>query len=594
MVCRYLLVASLLLMQAFAADSAELPLIPMPQRVEPASGSFDVSASTKLLVGDPRAEAAARYFGDLLFQSRGFRPATEQSTASQPPKDSILFVVDLATAPASPEAYEIDVTPKSIRVAANDPRGLLYGAVTLWQLLSASATKDKEVNVAAMRITDAPRLQWRGLLLDSARSFQSVGFIKRFIDQMAAHKLNLLHWHLADDQAWRLEIRKFPKLILGRDGFYSQSQVREIVEHAAQRNVTLVPGLEMPGHATAALLAYPQLAATAPVSNRAEAGNLYGVEDTTFDFFDAVLGEVAELFPGPFVHVGGSDVSKAQWQNSPAVQARMRALGIANEQRLQRYFFERIAALLAQRKRRLVGWDGALSGSLPADSMISTGKGIDGALVAAASGYDVIVSSDGLNLDRRQASAIPGQVVTDRLVSLEDIYNFEPLPAGLSEQEQRRIVGLQANIWTNAMDNEERVENMAFPRAAALAEVAWSAAARGRWSSFLQRLAPHLGRYANLGVRYSDAAFRVMVIPRGMKSNDRVRIELAKQTPIGEIRYTVNGADLSPRANAYADVFEVTMPVVVKATTYLNGVPLAPAVSMQVDRTTVAQLPGSN
>jgi hexosaminidase len=594
MVCRYLLVASLLLMQAVAADSAELPLIPMPQRVEPMSGSFDVSAATKLLVGDPRAETAARYFGDLLFQSRGFRPETVQSTASQPAKDSILFTVE-AGAAASPEGYDLEITSKNIRIAASDPRGVLYGAVTLWQLLSADPSKDKEASVAAMRIKDTPRLQWRGLLLDSAHSFQSVDFIKRFIDQMAAHKLNLLHWRLADDQAWRLEIRKFPKLTEGRDqSSYSQAQVREIVEHAARRNVTLVPGLEMPGHATAAVLAYPQLGTAAPVTNRSEAGNLYSVEETTFSFFESVLNEVTELFPGPFVHIGGSDVSKEQWQSAPSIQARMRALGIPNEQRLQRYFFERISAMLVQRNRRLVGWDGALSGSLPANSVISTGKGIDGVLVAAASGYEVIVSAAGLNLDRRQASAAPGQVVTDRLVSLEDIYTFDPLPQGLSDQERRRVVGVQANLWTNAQDNEERIENMAFPRAAALAEVAWSEPARGRWSSFLQRLAPQLGRYANLGVRYSDAAFRVMVIPRGMKSSERVRIELAKQTPLGEIRYSVNGTELTPRSNAYADVFEINMPVVVKATTYLNGVALASPVSMQVDRTTVAQLPGGN
>jgi hexosaminidase len=592
MLWRWLLAAALLLTQTLVAESAELPVIPMPQRVEPLSGSFDVDKQTKLMIGDPRAEAAARYFGDLLMQSRGFRPETAQSTASQPDKKSILFTLDPEASPLSPEGYDLEISGKSIRLAASDPRGLMYGAITLWQLLSGSAGKDDEISVSAMRIKDAPRLQWRGLLLDSARSYQSVAFIKRFIDTMALHKLNLLHWHLVDDQAWRLEIRKFPKLTEGRETTsYTQAQVREIVEHAAKRNVTLIPGLEMPGHATAAVLAYPQLGTAAPVTGRAEPGNLYNVEDSTFGFFEAVFGEIAELFPGPFVHIGGSDVSKEQWQASPSVQARMKQLGIPNEQRLQRYFFERIASLLTQRNRRMIGWDGALSGSLAANSIISTAKGIDGALVAAASGYDVIVSSSALNLDRRQASAAPGQFVSDRLVSLEDIYNFDPIPAALTEQERRRMVGMQANIWTNAMDTEERVENLAFPRAAALAEVAWSAPARGRWSSFLQRLAPQLNRYASLGVRYSDAAFRVMVIPRGMKSTDRVRIELAKQTPLGEIRYTVNGTELSPRSNAYSDVFEVNMPAVVKATTYLNGVPLATEVSMQVDRTTMAQLP---
>ena len=596
MVCRYLVVASLLLLPMIAADCAELPVIPIPQRVEALSGSFDVSSETRLLVGDPRAEPTARYFGDLLFQARGFRPEIVQSTSSQPAKRSMLFTLDQDAAAGNAEGYDLEITSKSIRLAANDARGLMYGAVTLWQLLSGTPGKDDEISLPAMRINDAPRLQWRGLLLDSARNYQSVEFIKHFIDTMAVHKLNLLHWHLVDDSAWRLEIRKFPRLTEARSNqpvnSYTQDQVREIVAHAAQRNVTIVPGLEMPGHASAALTAYPQLGTTALASERAEPGNLFGIEEPTFNFFDTVFTEMADLFPGPFVHIGGTDISKEQWKRSPTVQARMRQLGIANEQRLQRYFLERISAMLTQRNRRLVGWDGALSGGLAANSVITTGKGIDGALVAAASGYDVIVSSyAGLNLDRRQASATPGQAVSDNLVSLEDIYAFDPIPDALSEQERGRMIGIQANIWTGANDTEEQVETMAFPRGAAVAEVAWSPPARGRWSSFLRRMAPQLSRYASLGVRYSDAAFRVMVIPRGMMSQDRVRIELAKQTPLGEIRYTVNGAELSPRSSAYADVFEVVMPAVVKATTYLNGVPLAPPVTMQVDRTSVAQLP---
>ncbi len=597
MMCRCLIVACLLL-QAITADSAELSVIPLPNRIEPMSGSFDVNRETKLLVGDPRAEASARYFGDLLFQVRGFRPEIVQSTATQPAKRSMLFTIDVDAAAGSPEGYDLDITSKSIRLAANDARGLMYGAITLWQLLSTSAEKDDEVSVAAMRIKDAPRMQWRGLLLDSARSSQSVEFIKHFIDNMAVHKLNMLHWHLVDDQAWRVEIRKYPKLTAARGKqpvYYTQNQVREIVEHAAKRNVTIVPGLEMPGHATAALLAYPQLGTAAPVTNRSESSNLYGVEEPTFEFFDGVLAEIAELFPGPFVHIGASDVNKEQWSNSPSVQQRMKQLNVANEQRLQRYFLERVSAMLTQRNRRLVGWDGALSGGLASNSVITTGKGIDGALSAAASGFDVIVSSyAALNLDRRQASATPGQSLPDKLVSLEDMYGFDPIPEGLSDQERKRMIGLQANLWTTGVDTEERIETMAFPRAAAVAEIAWTNPSRGRrWSSFLERLAPQFGRYASIGLKHSDAAFRVMVIPRGMMSQDRVRIELAKQTPLGEIRYSVNGAELNPRSSAYADVFEVVMPAVVKATTYLNGVPLAEPVTMQVDRTSVAQA-GSN
>lgn len=564
---------------ALAAERAtDISLIPWPASIELTGGSLTVEPQTQIVVdGDASVRVVAHYFGDLVERSRGWRPVIVQGTAQDAPKRAVVFTLS-SGGRGGPEGYTVDVSSKGAVVSAADPRGLFNGAVTLWQLLTLHAADGREARVPAVRIVDAPRLRWRGLLLDSARQYQSVAFIKRYIDFMALHKLNVLHWRLVDDRAWRLQIPKYPKLPGGMSS-YTAEDVREIVQHAAARNVTVVPGLEMPGGATAAVTAYPVMRAA---DTPAVGTNVYNVEEETFVFFDAVFEHVAALFPSEFVHIGAADISKDQWKQSSSVQARMRELGIINEQKLQRYFFERISALTQKHKRRIVGWDSVFSGGVPQDTVIMTGKGLDGALGAVASGYEVIVSSHaGLSFNLAQSAAANETVKTGDVLSLGDVYRFDPAPAALGAQDLSRLIGVQGNVWTTPDDNEEDVESLTFPRAAALAEIAWTAPNHLRWAEFQPRMVAMLNRYSRMGVRFSDEAFRAMAYKRG-ESGDKVAVELAKQVPLGEIRYTLNGSEPNAKSPVYTDVFEVPRVATIKAAVFYNGEQLSRTTSVNV------------
>jgi hexosaminidase len=376
-------------------------------------------------------------------------------------------------------------------------------------------------------------------MLDSARYFQSPEYVKQFIDWMALHKMNVLHWHLTDDQAWRIEIKKYPKLtsvgawrvpagpaaaanidpktgkprVIG--GFYTQDQVRDVVAYAAARHVTVVPEIEMPGHASAAVVAYPELGvsgAKLPKVVPEEWGifpTLFNVEETTFTFLENVLAEVIELFPGPYIHVGGDEALKDEWHESPRVQARMKTLKfddgrpIKDEHELQSYFIQRMEKFISSKGRKLIGWDEILEGGLGANATVMSWRGIDGAIAAAAAGHDTVLSpAPDLYLDHWQS---PGDVSPGRsnTLSLEMVYKFNPIPDKIPEAQRKHILGLQGNLWAEMMRTEDRVTYMAYPRAAAIAELGWSPASRLGWDDFQRRLELQVPRYDALGIRYA-------------------------------------------------------------------------------------------
>lgn len=512
--------------------SAQVSVIPQPVSVEPRPGVFAIRAGTRVSTPrDPRAARVALYFTSLLRETRGIQLPADLSGATPSPRSIVFRLAASSKKFSSPEGYAIDISPDRVLLTAGDPRGLLYAAVTLWQLCASSqaAGGDSPLTIPAMKITDSPRFAWRGLMLDSARHYQSPEFILQLIDWMALHKLNVLHWHLTDDQAWRLEIKRYPRLTsvsawrtpagaaaaadidpaTGRPrlygGFYSQDTVRRIVAHAMERNVTIVPEIDMPGHATAAIVAYPQLASIVPApaavtSNWGVYSNLYNVDESTFEFLGNVLAEVVQLFPGKYVHVGGDEALKDQWKASPHVQARMHQLGVPNEEALQSYFVGRMSKILATHHRRLIGWDEILQGGIAPDATVMSWRGIDGALAAAAAGHDAVLSpAPTLYLDNRQ-SAADTQPGRGTVITLEDVYKFDPMPASLSRDEQHHILGVQANVWTEHIRTEQRVEYMTFPRAAAVAEVGWSAAGSLDWNGFLARLPDQMNRYRRLGI----------------------------------------------------------------------------------------------
>ncbi len=523
--------------------AAQPAVIPAPERAERLGGEFSLTTQTRITSGGGAdSQRVARYFADLLRRSRGFRLPVGEQPDPAPAQGGIAFHID-RDADASPEAYSLSIQPQGVTVSAPDPRGLLYGAVTLWQLTRPGAGDAAPVSIPAMRVTDAPRFRWRGLMLDSARHYQSPEFIERLIDWMALHKLNVLHWHLIDDQGWRLEIRKYPRLAqIGAwrvpagagpaadidpstgeprryGGYYSQDTVRRIVRHAAARNVTIVPEIEMPGHATAGLVAYPEFGVDgrAPTAVPADWGiypNLYNVEDSTFEFIEDVLSEVLELFPGEYIHVGGDEAVKDQWQSSPRVQQLMRERGIPDEHALQSYFIQRVGRFLSAQGRRLVGWDEILEGGLAPDATVMSWRGIDGALAAATAGHDAVLSPwPTLYLDNRQGAGVTEPPGRGRIVSLEDVYRFDPMPGQLAAGKQRHILGVQANLWTEHMRTEERVQWMAVPRAAAIAEIGWSPPGRLDFADFRGRLDTAIAWYRALGFGYADTEFRAEPAP---------------------------------------------------------------------------------
>jgi len=513
-----------------AAVTPEIPVsvIPAPAKVERVQGAFVIDADTQLTFGEgAEAKRVADYFSDLMQQTFGVGLGAAGNAAGD---NVIHFALTAGEGALGAEGYSLTASPARVVISAGDPRGLFYGAVTLWQLISK---QENELSVPAVTISDSPRFAWRGLMLDSARHYQSPEFIRKFIDVMALHKFNVLHWHLTDDQAWRLEIKKYPRLTeigawrvpAGRGpaanidpatgkpqlygGFYSQEDVREIVAHAASRHITIVPEIDVPGHASAAIVAYPKLAVVPSPPRQVPSDwgiyqNLFNVEEATFQFLEDVLSEVVALFPSEYIHVGGDEAVKDQWQASARVQARMRELGVEDEHELQSYFITRMEKFLNGKGRRLIGWDEILEGGLAPNATVMSWRGIDGAIAAAKAGHDAVLSPwPTLYLDNRPIDVpVPGR---GRVVTVEEVYGFDPMPAALTESQRKHILGVQANVWTEYMRTPDRVEYMTFPRAAAVAETAWSPAANKSWPAFAERLPAQLERYKALGVHYAES-----------------------------------------------------------------------------------------
>lgn len=529
------------LAQGQSKDESRYAIIPRPAHLEPRDGEFLLQAHTIVIVS-----ASDSMLGHQL--ARDLAPATgfalrvqvgEAPDAVQPGVDARRIVLrrDPTQATLGREGYTLTVSPTEVRIVASGAPGLFYGVQSLRQLLPAAIYRSaRQPSVAwtvpAVYIEDVPRFSWRGAHLDVARHFMPVDFVKRWIDLLAMHKLNTFHWHLTEDQGWRIAIAKYPRLtdvggcrartLLGafttseatrrydearHCGFYTQDDIREVVQYAAERHITVVPEIEMPGHAQAALAAYPELGVypdsiIRPMEVWGVSDFILNVEESTIAFMHDVLAEVLDLFPSPFIHIGGDEAKKAQWIASPRVQERMRELGVKDEHELQSWFIRRMDAFLTERGRRLIGWDEILEGGLAPNATVMSWRGTAGGIAAARAGHDVVMApTSHTYFDYYQSQDHSTEPrAFGGFLPLDTVYAYEPVPQELTADQARHILGAQAQHWTEYMRTPRHVEYMAFPRLSALAEVVWTPAARKDFGHFRTRLEAHMARLTALGV----------------------------------------------------------------------------------------------
>ncbi|WP_431678834.1 beta-N-acetylhexosaminidase [Kitasatospora sp. KL5] len=523
-----------------------MDLIPAPRHLKVFHGdlgpwSFRLRPDTRIAAADG-AQGVARWLRAELSAATGFTfdACTPEQGRLGTQTIHLEFDPELR-ATAGREAYGLSVNDYGAFLRGGGRPGLFYAAQTLRQMFDPRIYRRAPLPgtdwvLPSVQVEDAPRFGWRGVLLDVARHFLPKADVLRFLDLMAAHKLNVLHLHLTDDQGWRVEIRRHPRLtevgawrersMVGyrsggrRDdrphgGYYTQDDLHEIVAYAAKRHITVVPEIDLPGHAQAALAAYPELGNTDVVDTAALGvwtdwgvnPNVLNVSDATLRFFEGVLEEVLEIFPSEFVHLGGDECPKDQWRASPAAQARMAELGLADEDALQSWFIGHFDRWLADRGRRLIGWDEILEGGLAPGAAVSSWRGYEGGIAAARAGHDVVMCPEQhVYLDHRQAPGEDEPVPVGYVRTLEDVYRFEPVPPELDGAAAARVIGTQANLWTEFMTSARDIDYRAFPRLAAFAEVAWSDLPREPgardWTGFERRMAAHYPRLDALGVEY--------------------------------------------------------------------------------------------
>lgn len=514
-------------LDAAAMVLAPASVIPMPVSLTESEDYFRLSATTVI-------ETVPEFAAVVEGQVAAFRRATGFALETGSVGERIRVESDEGMAD---EAYELRVTSASVTIVASSPAGVFYAFQTLRQLLPAEIESRHLVDgvlwvVPAVEVADAPRFPYRGMHLDVGRHFFDVDFVKKYIDTMARFKLNRFHWHLTEDQGWRIEVDAYPKLTeigawrsespvgdnldpyvgdgVPHGGFYTKDEVREVVAYAAERFVTVIPEIELPGHATAAIAAYPELGCTdepPQVSTTwAVHDTIYCPQEVTFDFIETVLSEVFELFPSEYIHIGADEVPKRQWEQSEVAQEVMRREGLASEEELQSWFIRRVEAYLRANGRRLIGWDEILEGGLAPNATVMSWRGTEGGIEAARQGHDVIMTP----VEYTYFDFYQGEPENEPLamnwaghgISLQTAYAFEPVPDVLSEEQARHILGAQGNVWTEYIATPEHAEYMAYPRAMALAEVTWSPREARHWPDFVRRLDGVLRHLDVLQVNY--------------------------------------------------------------------------------------------
>jgi hexosaminidase len=513
-------------------------IIPEPAHIQVHDETFTVNRETVILTDDNQQDVTniARQLKQVLDSGIGSNIEIATKTGNQPAKNVISFSIDKDTSAFdSAEGYELKVTEEKVSIRAETPSGLFYGMQSLLQLFPPQiyqsdytlVPQNVEWTIPTVDIRDYPRFEYRGMHLDVARHFFPVEFIKKYIDLMAMHKMNRFHWHLTEDQGWRIEIQQYPKLTkigawrdstlvghYGTDiydgkkygGYYTQEEIREIVDYAQKRHITVIPEIEMPGHASAALASYPEFGCIENKEYKVKTTwgifeDIYCPSEQTFIFLENILVEIMELFPSEYIHIGGDEAPKKQWKESDLAQQVIQREGLENEEELQSYFITRIQEFLNANGRQIIGWDEILEGGLAPNATVMSWRGMEGGIKTAKQQHNVIMTpTSHAYLDYYQAEPKAEPLAIGGFSPLKEVYNFEPIPEELTTEESQYILGAQGNVWTEYMHTGNKVEYMAYPRASAISEVTWSPKPKRNWTDFWQRMQTHFDRFEILDV----------------------------------------------------------------------------------------------
>lgn len=573
-------------------EKQQVSLVPVPVNMQAGQGNFKLSASTKIAVDESNEElhSLAVYLSSEIrdLQQLKLEIVDNKDTSL---KDAIYLSIDATvlndTAHANKgksEGYLLDVSSNRISIRSKDTPGLFYGIQTLLQL--SHPNEQGAFFIPVMRVDDYPTYAWRGLHLDVCRHFFPITFIKKMIDAMAMYKMNTFHWHLTDDQGWRIEIKKYPLLtsvggwrketVIGHmsshplkfdgkkyGGFYTQEQIKEVVAYAKSRYVTIVPEIEMPGHAVAALAAYPEYSCTGgPFEVFTEWGEtkdaFCGGKEKTFEFLQDVLNEVIALFPGEYIHVGGDECSKKRWETCPDCQRRMKEQRLKNEMELQSYFVKRIESYLSSKGKKLIGWDEILEGGLPERATVMSWRGIEGGIEASKNGHDVVMTPGKYcYFDKYQGSPEIEPLTIGGYLPMDSVYSYDP-SRGIDPEKRKHVLGAQANVWTEYILDEAHAEYMIFPRLCAMAEVLWSPKEKRSYVDFIQRMDKNYLRLDKKKINYR------VDMPEGFDKlnkslDDSVSIALRDNIPSAEIRYTLDGSTPEKTSEIYTKPFQLSL-----------------------------------
>lgn len=587
-------------------------IIPQPVKIETKTGKFvlDGTAAVQYNPRQKELKTAVDFLNLQLKTVAGFVLPVNANRST-----IIQLSIEKLDAVGN-EGYKIEVTPQKIAIKANSKTGIMYGIQTLLQTFPVQIYNAR-LEIPCINITDYPRFKYRGMHLDVGRHFYPLSFIKKYIDFMASYKFNYFHWHLTEDQGWRIEIKKYPALTtkaayrngtivggypgthnnnLRYGGFYTQDEVKEIVAYAAQRNITVVPEIELPGHSSAAIAAYPWLSCfpdkptvmTGPVSAMSKLlqsqGQIKMVQETwgvfddifcagkgsTFIFLQNVLDEVLQLFPSKYIHVGGDEAPKKHWEKCPRCQAKIKSEGLKDEHELQSYFIQRMEKYLNKKGRTLIGWDEILEGGLAPNAVVMSWRGEAGGIEAAKQNHDVIMTpGNPVYFDHYQGDPASEPVAIGGFNTLKKVYDYEPVPKELSEQQAKYVLGAQANLWTEYVPTTQHAEYMVLPRMLALAEVVWSTKENKNWNSFNERIQSHFTALEQKGWNYSKGNFKPAIAPESQ--NGQLFVSLSTEAYKGKVLYTIDNTDPNLQSKYYTEPISIKSSTMLKASVLVDG-----------------------